>query len=101
MNKSISYKFRSMPGPPIAVCHNDIVLLDVLNEAGIETTTIHFHGKLLDLNFMRFYTSSRCLMISFFSIFYMFFIIGEHFRNHQYFDGTPGLTQCPILPGSL
>ena len=39
-----------MPGPPIAVCQNDIVLLDVVNEAGIETTTIHFHGKSLDLN---------------------------------------------------
>ena len=59
MNESISYEFRSMPGPPIAVCQNDIVLLDVVNEAGIETTTIHFHGKLLDLNFMRFFTSSR------------------------------------------
>ena len=50
-----------MPGPPIAVCQNDIVVLDVVNEAGIETTTIHFHGKLIDLNFMRFFTSSSVL----------------------------------------
>ena len=28
------------------------------------------------------------------------FIQGEHFRGRQYFDGTPGITQCPILPGS-
>ena len=24
--------------------------------------------------------------------------LGEHFRGYQYMDGTPYVTQCPILP---
>ena len=61
-----------MPGPPIAVCQNDIVVLDVVNEAGIETTTIHFHGKLIDLNFMTFFTLSSASQYLF-SLFYTCF----------------------------
>ena len=34
-----------MPGPPVAVCQHDIVVLDVVNEEATETTSIHFHGK--------------------------------------------------------
>ena len=26
------------------------------------------------------------------------FLLGEHFRGQQYMDGTPHVTQCPILP---
>ena len=26
--------------------------------------------------------------------------LGEHFRGYQYMDGTPYVTQCPILPGA-
>jgi L-ascorbate oxidase len=25
---------------------------------------------------------------------------GEHMKNHQYMDGAPHITQCPILPSA-
>ena len=27
-----------------------------------------------------------------------YFFTGEHFRGQQYMDGTPYITQCPIIP---
>ena len=36
--------FRTMPGPPVAVCKGDTVVVDVINELETETTSIHFHG---------------------------------------------------------
>ena len=46
MNQFGFIGYRSMPGPPVAVCQHDIVVLDVVNEEATETTSIHFHGKL-------------------------------------------------------
>ena len=33
-----------MPGPPIVVCKDDTVIVDVINTMATETTSIHFHG---------------------------------------------------------
>jgi FtsP/CotA-like multicopper oxidase with cupredoxin domain len=37
---------RQLPGPPIQVCKNDIVVVDVQNEMDGTATTIHWHGLL-------------------------------------------------------
>ena len=29
---------------------------------------------------------------------YIYLFSGEHFRGEQYMDGTPYITQCPIMP---
>ena len=34
-----------MPGPPVVVCKNDKVIVDVLNALPADTTSIHFHGN--------------------------------------------------------
>ena len=33
-----------MPGPPVAVCEGDLVIVEVNNHLHTETTTMHFHG---------------------------------------------------------
>lgn len=68
MERGIITVNRQMPGPPVAVCEGDLVVVEVNNHLHTETTTVHFHG--------------------------------EHFRGYQYMDGTPYVTQCPILPES-
>jgi FtsP/CotA-like multicopper oxidase with cupredoxin domain len=35
-----------MPGPPVVVCKDDKVIIDVLNAMQADTTSLHFHGKL-------------------------------------------------------
>ena len=37
---------RQMPGPAVAVCEGDTVIVDVKNHLQTETTSVHFHGKL-------------------------------------------------------
>ena len=34
-----------MPGPAVAVCKGDTVIVDVINTLGTETTSVHFHGE--------------------------------------------------------
>ena len=34
-----------MPGPAVAVCKGDKVIVDVINTLATDTTSIHFHGK--------------------------------------------------------
>ncbi|CAG9861309.1 unnamed protein product [Phyllotreta striolata] len=36
---------RQMPGPPIEVCQNDVIVVDVHNKLASEGTTIHWHGQ--------------------------------------------------------
>lgn len=35
---------RQIPGPPIHVCQNDLIVVDVKNEMQGTSTTIHWHG---------------------------------------------------------
>lgn len=35
---------RQIPGPPIHVCKNDILMVDVINSMDGTATTIHWHG---------------------------------------------------------
>ncbi|XP_037083792.1 laccase-1-like isoform X2 [Pollicipes pollicipes] len=35
---------RQMPGPPIEVCHEDTVVVDLENHLGSDTSSIHWHG---------------------------------------------------------
>jgi FtsP/CotA-like multicopper oxidase with cupredoxin domain len=35
---------RQIPGPPIHVCHNDLVIVDVTNRVGGGSASIHWHG---------------------------------------------------------
>lgn len=35
---------RQIPGPTIVVCHNDIIVVDIINHMGGTATTIHWHG---------------------------------------------------------
>lgn len=35
---------RKIPGPPIHVCQNDLTVVDVTNEMGGTSSTIHWHG---------------------------------------------------------
>ena len=45
-----------MPGPALAVCEGDTVIVDVKNHLQTETTSVHFHGKkeLSDLSHINF-----------------------------------------------
>ncbi|CAG9818287.1 unnamed protein product [Phaedon cochleariae] len=36
---------RQLPGPTIQVCQNDMVVVDVRNKMGSESTTMHWHGQ--------------------------------------------------------
>ncbi len=36
-----------MPGPPVAVCKGDQVIVDVYNHLHTETFSVHWHGKQL------------------------------------------------------
>lgn len=45
LNRSITVMNKSLPGPAIAVCHNDLIVVDVVNRAGAKETTIHWHGQ--------------------------------------------------------
>ncbi|XP_045468970.1 laccase-4-like isoform X1 [Harmonia axyridis] len=36
---------RKLPGPAIHVCHGDQVVVDVENDLGSDSTTIHWHGQ--------------------------------------------------------
>lgn len=35
---------RQLPGPPIEVCQNDVIIVDVVNEIEGSSSTIHWHG---------------------------------------------------------
>lgn len=35
---------RQIPGPPIHVCHGDMIVVDVTNKMAGTSTTIHWHG---------------------------------------------------------
>lgn len=59
---------RQLPAPPVIVCKNDIVVIDVKNELEGSSTAIHFHGYPHD--------------------------------DHQFMDGVPFITQCPIMYGT-
>ena len=37
---------RLFPGPAIHVCHNDLIVVDVVNMMGGTATSIHWHGFL-------------------------------------------------------
>ena len=76
-----------MPGPPIAVCKGDMVSVEVRNKLHTETTTLHFHGDNYFLSF--------CIFLMHYVTFE---ILGEHFKGSQFMDGSPYVTQCPILP---
>jgi len=77
-----------MPGPPVVVCKGDQLIVNVKNHLPAEVTSFHFHGK-------------SCL-INPGKIFHLYFLylLGEHFRGQQYMDGTPYVTQCPIIPAN-
>lgn len=59
---------RKLPGPPIIVCKNDVIVVDVKNELEGSSTAIHWHGYPHD--------------------------------DHQFYDGVPYITQCPIIYGT-
>ena len=40
------FLLRQMPGPPVAVCKGDQVIVEVNNKLHTEVTTQHFHGKI-------------------------------------------------------
>ena len=40
-----------MPGPPVAVCKGDQVIVEINNKLHTEVTTMHFHGKFKNLIF--------------------------------------------------
>ncbi|XP_068243052.1 uncharacterized protein [Palaemon carinicauda] len=67
---------RQMPGPQIQVCEGDRVVVDVKNSLPSEGLTMHWHGLT-----MRASSSQESSATPF-------------------MDGTPGVTQCPIHPGS-
>ena len=41
-----------MPGPPVVVCKGDKVIITVINKLEEATASLHFHGKLLALNWV-------------------------------------------------
>ena len=43
-----------MPGPPIAVCKDDTVIVDVINTMTTETTSMHFHGQYKIIKFIKY-----------------------------------------------
>ena len=75
-----------MPGPSVVVCQGDTVVAEIVNKLHTETTTIHWHGK--------FFLMNRVIH------FLKKFHLGEHMKGNQYMDGTPHVTQCPILPSA-
>ena len=89
-----------MPGPPVVVCKNDKVIVDVLNALPADTTSIHFHGNTFSSMIQRLFRI-LILMNIYTSHFIVSFIsIGQHHRDgYQYYDGVPYVTQCPIYPG--
>ncbi|KAB7498531.1 Laccase-5, partial [Armadillidium nasatum] len=42
--KAIVTVNRRLPGPSIQVCEDDEIIVDLINELGTDTTTIHWHG---------------------------------------------------------
>ena len=41
------FVYRTMPGPPVALCKGDNIIVDVINTLATESTSIHFHGKII------------------------------------------------------
>ncbi|KAK3886723.1 hypothetical protein Pcinc_009154 [Petrolisthes cinctipes] len=68
---------RAVPGPPIEVCVGDKILVDVMNNHPSTSVSLHWHGQTMGPTAS--FPSSR---------------------PTPYMDGTPGVTQCPIPPGS-
>ncbi|KAG7167805.1 Laccase-1-like 1 [Homarus americanus] len=68
---------KAIPGPPIEVCVGDKVLVDVMNNLPSTAMTLHWHGLTMGASFSM-----------------------PTARSTPYMDGTPGVTQCPISPGS-
>ncbi|XP_069954298.1 uncharacterized protein [Cherax quadricarinatus] len=68
---------KLIPGPPIEVCVGDKVLVDVMNNLPSTALALHWHGLTMG--------PSRAM---------------PNARQTPYMDGTPGVTQCPIPPGS-
>ena len=61
-----------MPGPALAVCEGDTVIVDVKNHLQTETTSVHFHGKkeLSDLSHINFTKSlMKCQYVGEVSLF--------------------------------
>ena len=44
-----------MPGPVVVACQGDYVIVDVHNYLPAETTTVHFHGKVITNSFITKY----------------------------------------------
>ncbi|KAK3884409.1 hypothetical protein Pcinc_011312 [Petrolisthes cinctipes] len=65
---------KQLPGPPIQVCEGDTVIVDVQNRLHADGLTIHWHGQTMKA--------------------------GTTHPGTPHMDGTPGITQCPIPPGS-
>lgn len=68
---------KAIPGPAIQVCVGDKVLVDVMNYLPSTAVSLHWHGLTMG--------ASRAM---------------PNARSTPYMDGTPGVTQCPIPPGS-
>ncbi|XP_068249586.1 uncharacterized protein [Palaemon carinicauda] len=68
---------KGIPGPSIQVCAGDKVIIDVFNNLPSTAITLHWHGLTLGPT--------------------------PHVpkaRSTPFMDGAPGVTQCPIAPGS-
>ncbi|XP_045616958.2 uncharacterized protein [Procambarus clarkii] len=68
---------KLIPGPAIQVCVGDKVVVDVMNNLPSTALALHWHGLTMG--------PSMAL---------------PNGRPTPYMDGTPGVTQCPISPGS-
>ncbi|XP_064095739.1 uncharacterized protein LOC135207812 [Macrobrachium nipponense] len=68
---------KTIPGPAIQVCAGDKVLVDVFNNLPSTAVSLHWHGL----------TLGRTAAV-------------PTARTTPFMDGAPGVTQCPIPPGS-
>lgn len=91
---SINFK---LPGPKIDVCLNDIVVVDLHNEAEGLSSTIHWHGIrqhgtqvccTWKFVYDRLSVMHQCNIQSY-NLFFCAF-------SFKFMDGVPYLTQCPV-----
>ena len=46
--ESINDAYRTMPGPTIVACSGDHMVVDVFNEMHSRTTSVNFHGIIIN-----------------------------------------------------
>ena len=89
--------YPKIPGPPIVVCKGDLVTVHLTNMGSLTTTTIHWHGLRMRA-YNKNYRNERGVWSG----------QNDYARgNNEDFegeatpwsDGTPYVTQCPVLPG--